>query len=375
MPGLKHALDLMEGNQPADAPLISPALCVLFGEDWFLRRQAHARLCALVLGAEADEAPLITLDPAVATWRDVADELGTRSLFGGGRKLVQMSGADGFVSKYRDELERWAVTSKPAGTLLLEVDSWLPTTRLYKCVEEHGQAVDCRAPQRTQGKRKVLDETRVLKWLQQWGEAEHHLQMTTEVAREILQLVGAEFGRLHLELQKLVLYAHPHHRVTRELVHEAIGGWRGQTTWELTDAAAEGNAADALRQLDRLLQAGESAQMLFGGMSWALRRFADATRDIERQERQGTPVDLRRSLERAGVRPWPRDALELAERQLRQLGRQRAGQLHHWLLEADLALKGTHSAPARSRWMLERLLVLLSRQTRPATAVTSAAAR
>ena len=36
-----------------------------------------------------------------------------------------------------------------------------------------------------------------------------------------------------------------------------VGGWRTRQTWDMIDAAADGRAADALQQLDRLLAAGE----------------------------------------------------------------------------------------------------------------------
>jgi hypothetical protein len=45
---------------------------------------------------------------------------------------------------------------------------------------------------------------------------------------------------------------------------------------------------------------------------------------------------------------------------LRRLGRDRGRQLYRWLLDADLALKGSSSSPVRSRLELEELIVRLS---------------
>jgi DNA polymerase-3 subunit delta len=47
---------------------------------------------------------------------------------------------------------------------------------------------------------------------------------------------------------------------------------------------------------------------------------------------------------------------------MRQLGRDRARQLLTWLLEADLKLKGSHSAAPRDRWVLEELVCKLARR-------------
>jgi DNA polymerase-3 subunit delta len=125
----------------------------------------------------------------------------------------------------------------------------------------------------------------------------------------------------------------------------------------LVDAAADGRAADALGQLHRLIAAGEKPHGLLPQMGHSLRQLASATRLIESAEAAGSRLSLRSALEQAGVPPFK---LSTAERQLRQLGRQRARQLTGWLLAADLAMKGPNSADSRARLELERLIVRLS---------------
>jgi hypothetical protein len=99
---------------------------------------------------------------------------------------------------------------------------------------------------------------------------------------------------------------------------------------------------------------------LLAQISWSLRQFAAATRVFQRSERAGKSVSVRDALVAAGVRTWP-DALQKAERHLRQVGRARGSRLYQWLLEADLAIKGTHASPDRARWVLERLILRLAR--------------
>jgi hypothetical protein len=103
--------------------------------------------------------------------------------------------------------------------------------------------------------------------------------------------------------------------------------------------------------------AGEKPHGLLPQMAHSLRQLAAATRLIEAAERQKSRLSLRSALEQAGVPPFK---LNTAERQLRQLGRERARQLTSWLLAADLAMKGYNSADARARIELERLIVQLS---------------
>ena len=149
--------------------------------------------------------------------------------------------------------------------------------------------------------------------------------------------------------------------VSADLVLDVVGGWRTKSVWELMDAAADGNAAAALAGIDKLIQLGEAPQALFGQIAWSLRRFCAATRIYQQAERAGRRTTLASALEAAGFRRWQ---LKDAEAQLRQIGRHRAGEIYRWLLATDLALKGSHSHPARARAALEQLLVRLAKQTR-----------
>ncbi len=133
----------------------------------------------------------------------------------------------------------------------------------------------------------------------------------------------------------------------------------------MIDAALSGDSAEALQQLDRLLLSGEHPNALFGPISWSLRRFAAATRIFQRAERQGQRMRLPAALEQAGFFTWQQEAMRKAEQQLKQLGRHRAGQLNQWLLETDLALKGSHSSPDMARLALEHLILRLDKHLAP----------
>jgi DNA polymerase-3 subunit delta len=125
----------------------------------------------------------------------------------------------------------------------------------------------------------------------------------------------------------------------------------------MLDAALAGDAPTALVELDRLLIGGENPIGLLGQIGSTLRRLAAATRLVEEAEQAGRRASLRAALEEVGVRPF---VVAKSESQLRQLGRQRAGKLCQWLLDADLALKGDSQLPART--VLEQLVVRMARQ-------------
>jgi len=352
-----HAFDFLDSPPTQVAPC-----CVVFGDEPFLKRLVLRALRGHVLG-DAD-APYESFDGDAVQWRDVYDELATVALFGGGRRLAVIDEAEDFVTRNRDKLEQYAERTKSRNVLVLNVGTWAGNTRLFKILDQHGLQVECRVPQKaSSGKTKLIDEPKLLQWLTSWSESQHQVKLAPKAARLLLDLVGPELGLLDQDLAKLALFASPGGQVSPEMVQDVVGGWRAKTVWEMLDAACEGKAAEALVEFERLLQSVDHPVALFGQFSWSLRRFAAATRLFERAERQGGRPKLRDVLEGAGFRDWPKKgALQCAERQLMQMGRERAGQIYRWLLEADLALKGSHSTPDRARFILEQLILRLAKQ-------------
>jgi DNA polymerase-3 subunit delta len=352
-----HAFDYL-----AAAASHKPAgVVAAFGDEPFLKRLVVKELRRQVVGDDAD-VPVATYDCAERTpdWRDVADELATASLFGGGKpRLVILERADGFVSANRQKLEDYVARPRASGVLVLDVDEWPANTRLYKALDQSGLQIDCRPPQK-KGKSKDIDEGAIGKWIASWARSQHGIQVPLDAAGHLLDLTGPVFGLLDQNLAKLALLVPAGAKVTADDVQQIVGGWRSKTTWELVDAAAGGETADALAQLDRLLHAGEHPLALVGSLSWSLRRYAAATRIFEQSERAGRKISLREALSQAGFRDWPIGNLAAAEKRLIQLGRKRAGQLYRWLLELDLSLKGSHSQDDRARWALQQLVLRMA---------------
>jgi DNA polymerase-3 subunit delta len=265
-------------------------------------------------------------------------------------------------------LEDYVAKPRSTSVLILDVDDWPANTRLYKAVDQSGLQIDCRPPQK-KGKSKDIDEPAVTKWIVAWGKVPHGIALSSEAAQQLLDLTGSVFGLLDQNLAKLALLASPGAKVTAEQVQEIIGGWRGKTIWDLVDAAAASEAAAALGQLDRLLQAGEHPLALVGSLSWSLRRYAAATRIFQQAERTGHKISLREALTQAGFRDWPIGNVAAAEKRLIHLGRRRAAQFYRWLLELDLALKGSHSQDDRARWALEHLVLQMAQKAPRKTAL------
>jgi DNA polymerase-3 subunit delta len=343
MPAL-HAFDYLEA---ADRTDVRP-VCVAAGDEPFLKSLVLAELRCVVLAGEDGEFSLTRFDGRTAEARSVFDELATVALFGGGRRLIVVDDADDFVSEHRSALEDYVAHPRATGVLALVVQTWPSSTRLAKAVATSGLSIECKAPA----------TPALVKWFIGRAKRQHGAKLERDAADLLLEIAGDGLGLVDQELAKLASAAGPK-PITVELVEQMVGGWRAKTTWDMLDAAAEGRTQQALVELDRLLLAGETPIGLLGQVGSTLRRFASATRFIEQAEAAGRPASLRQALEAAGAKPIP-FILGKNEKQLRRLGRQRAKKLFEWVLDADLALKGTSSQPARARIVLEQLIVRLA---------------
>lgn len=324
-------------------------VCAVFGGESFLRRQVILGLRSAVLGGEDGDFSLSTFEGRGVFFRDVHEVLSTVAMFGEGKRLAVVEDADDFVTRYRAQLEDYVGKPSRGGVLVLDVDALPSNTRLHKLIAAHGLLIDCNAP----------PPARLGKWLGEWAQRHHGVHLSHAAAEMLVELLGPEIGLLDQELAKLALLADDHRKITPEMIERFVGGWRVKTTWEMLDAALDGNVAEAMRQLNRLLASGEQPIGLFGQIAATLRRFAAATRCVLQAETARKRVNLRDCLEQAGVRSF---VLQKAERQLRLLGRHRGAQLYRWLLQADLAMKGDSAMPPRL--ILERLIVRLAAPSR-----------
>jgi DNA polymerase-3 subunit delta len=268
-------------------------------------------------------------------------------MFGGGRRLTAVLEADGFVSRYRPELEDYVAKPLRTGTLVLSLKTLASNTRLYKAILASGLLISCAAP----------SAAALSGWLGHWARHVHAVELKPSVAETLIELIGPEIGLLDQELAKLALAVGNDKRVTDELVDRLVraGAWRAKTAWEMLDFVLDGDARAAMVQLDRLLASGEQPLGILAQVSYSLRRFAAATRLVLQAEAAGKRITPRDALAQVGTKPF---ILQRAEGQLRRLGRVRGAQLYDWLLEADLDMKG--QSPLPPRLILERLFLRLA---------------
>ncbi len=322
-----------------------PPNVACFGSDDFLRRRAIKKTIQL---CDFDESTVRVFEGEESEWRDVHDELATRSLFdAGGRRLVVVRGADKFVTRNRDAIERWVNQPAEDSTLVLEVQTLPSNTILYKSIGKQGWLISCSS----QMGKELSD------WVGHWAKTRFKLQLTSEQKHWIVDRIGPICGLIDCELAKLALFADNQGHVSNERAHELVGGWRTKTVWELADAVAEGHISAALEAIDKLILAGQSVVGLSAQLSWSLRRYGVAAQTVEQFERMGEKRPLTQALERAGFKTFE---IAKAGERLRRIGRPRAKEMLTWLVELEQQLKGSHSQEDRARFALESLLMRLS---------------
>lgn len=320
---------------PAEHPF--GAIVVLTGEERSLKLDSLAALTPLVCGADS-ESSLTKFGGKEADIKSVRDELQTVSMWGD-RRMVIVEDADEFVTNFRDGLEKYLAKPAKKSLLLLLVESFPKTTRLFKAADKVGLVIDC----------SELKGAELTRWIQATAKDRFGKQFTRDAAMLLPELAGTHLGLLDQEIEKLVAYTGERMQIESDDVRKLVGGWKAETTWVMLNALRDGNLGFALSNLDKLMTAGEPAMKLLGGISFVFRKIAIATE----RSRLGTPLPA--ALQQAGI--FPRD-VSATEAYLRRLGRPRAEQIQHWLLETDLNLKG--GARTSDRLILETLFLQLS---------------
>lgn len=325
-----HATDVLRKSPEV------PGLVVISGGQHHLKTSILGWLKKTVL--DDDDSGLTRFAGKDADLQTVSDELRTVSMWGD-RRLVVVDEADEFVSKHRAGLEKLAAHPARKGVLLLEVKSWLKTTRLAKQVAQTGLDIECTE----------LKGAALATWLQETARDSYQAELNRDAAALLIELIGDDLGFLDQELSKLSSFVGQGHAITAEVVRGMVGGWRTETTWAMTDAVREGDLATALHDLQELIYHGEAPQKLMGGVHFVFRKAALAT-DLARSR------PLEAALREAGVFP---QAIGPTAAYLRRLGRPKAERLIHQLLQADLGMKGSNRLPERVQ--MEQLLIRLAK--------------
>jgi DNA polymerase-3 subunit delta len=188
-----------------------------------------------------------------------------------------------------DQFEELVKRPEPQTTLVLIATSVDKRGRMFKLLQKSATVVECGA---------LEDLADAERWVRT-RVAAASAAIEPAAARLIAQRAGTDVKRLRADVDRLLLYTLGQKQVTVNDVRDVVGPAALQDDWAMTNAIEAGQAAEALRQLALMFDAGAPAEKILGQLGWLVRtKFpalaaGDVRPAIESLFR--TDLDLKRS--------------------------------------------------------------------------------
>ena len=160
-----------------------------------------------------------------------------------------------------DDLETFLKQPEPQTTLVFVAGGIDKRSRMYKLLTKHAMVVECGA---------IEDQADAERWVKN-RIAAAGIEIEPAAARRLAERAGPDVKRLRGEVDRLLLYAMGQPRITLDDVREVAGPAALQDDWAITNAIEAGHAADALRQLALMLEAGAPPEKILGQLGWLVR--------------------------------------------------------------------------------------------------------
>lgn len=249
----------------------------LVGADSYLQVEELRRVAAML----PPGAQRVEFDGEIAQLAEVLDEARSFAMFGGGGKLVVVRNADEFVTRFREQLEDYAAQPSDSATLVLRMNSLPANQRIHKLISKSGEVIKCEPPAAAQLPNWVIGRAR---------EA-HHIELSLDAARALVDLIGSNLGRLDNELAKLALQTEPGGRVALDAIAGNVAFQREQEMWELTNALARGDGTAAMKRWRELLESDPASE--FRAVTW-LTMWLDDVHHVLSARRANQRPDFRK---------------------------------------------------------------------------------
>ena len=189
-----------------------------------------------------------------------------------------------------EQLEELIKRPEPQTTLVLVATSVDKRGKMFKLLQKQNAGiVECGA---------LEDLADAERWVRT-RVAAASASIEPAAARLIAQRAGVDVKRLRADVDRLLLYTLGQKQIGVEDVREVVGPAALQDDWAMTNAIEAGQAAEALRQLALMFDAGAPAEKILGQLGWLVRtKFpALAPRDVRPaiDALFRTDLDLKRS--------------------------------------------------------------------------------
>jgi DNA polymerase-3 subunit delta len=330
-----------------------PLAVVLLGEDVYLRDLCRKTILEVCVPAASRDWAVAAISAKEEGWDAALERARTFPMLSA-KQLVILEDAEALESLGEDESSRVAdsmaaylADPAPFTILLIEARALDERRRFFKVLSGSAPFVSLSsdrdsAPQAAE------------KMARDAGAA-----IEPAAAAALAEMLDGGLARIHMEIQKLALYAEGR-TITLEDVELLVVAARRHTVWQLADMLAARRRGEALAFFDSLMRSGEQPAGIVGALAWMYRTLIQARGIPAGASRYDVSRILRMSPERA----------ELAMRNARQIPLESLLLGLRLLAEADSQLKS--GAPDRSAIMEFLIAELTGIPSAPhATAATS----
>ena len=286
----------------------------LVGSDGLLQQEALQE----ILGKFPADVQRVDVDGETAQLADVLDELRSFAMFGSG-KVVAVRNADEFISRFREQLEDYVASPSDSATLVLRLTTLPSNQRIYKAIGKTGEIVACQPPKDLKG------------WIVKRGQSHHKLTISAEAAELLADLIGDDLGRIDNELGKVALCSNST-KISADDIGCSVAFQREREMWDLTNALAGGDPAEAVRRWRQLVQGDSSAE--FRAVAWLCIWLENVRKGLAMLKRGDNAFTIGQAL-----RIWPRDVQQKFVDTVKTLGEDGRKRAVDLLAEIDYQTK------------------------------------
>jgi len=340
-----HHLQLSKfaGEKIAGPPL---PVYVLRGTDPYLLDQGRRAVRKRTIGDADPGLAVLELNGPDAQLADCLDALRTLP-FLAPHRLVIIRQADAFLDEHtREVLHKYLEAPASTGSLCLESEKWLETTRLAKRVAEIGAVVVC----------EMTDASKMPGWLQTEAKKQFSKTLTSGAAQMLVEFLGPDFAALLAALDMLALYVGPSPTIDTAEVDALIARGHHERVWDLCDAVADRRLARALELLDAFWTEGMAAPQIVG-------LIRPTFRQLVRIKALARRAGIDQAMNSAGV-PYP--ARDRVRRAVSALSDNALADAYQALVDADLEAKSTPNDRLAMETMIHRITQTRNTETRNA---------
>jgi DNA polymerase-3 subunit delta len=295
-----------------------PAICYLYGEESFLVDRATRLMLDRAIDPSLKDFNFNVFYGNESKGIDIADTAQTLPMFAE-RRAVLVKRAES-LSVAACEVLLPYIQNPVASTCLIFSGAKIDQRKKFFVeLKKHGEMVEF----------KRLYDNKLSSFIQ--SESTAHGKPIEAAAADLLSfLIGNNLQELSSQIEKLVVFAGSHPRITLEDVRTVASSSKAFTVFELARYLCVRDLRNALKSLDTLFQNGEETPMMIGALS---RHFRQLWRVREMLDRKAAKPDIAREV---GINPYFLDDMIT---QARNFGREELRGIFTELYRCDLASK------------------------------------